>query len=159
VIIPVLGESRARDYLSPTPPERLVATGHANFFRLDGREQHKIGIRAAAVTGRAGYLRRVDAERSLLLVRSFVVNPSGDYIDAPWDAPDEWGYAFQSYNDNGSLGAFGELEYHTPAIGGNTGLDRYTDVSQLWAYTGPPADIERIAERLLGAESLRGLPS
>jgi hypothetical protein len=157
-IIPVLGETRARDYLDPTPPDRLLATSHAICFRLDGREQHKIGVRAAAVTGRAGYLRRVDAERSTLLVRSFAVNPSGEYVDAPWDAPDELGYAFQSYNDNGSLGAFGELEYHTPAIGGSTGLDRYSDVSQLWAYTGPPLDIERIAARVLGAESLRGLP-
>jgi hypothetical protein len=68
------------------------------------------------------------------------------------------GYAFQSYNDNGSLGAFGELEYHTPAIGGSTGLDSYTDVSQLWAYTGPSAHIDRIAAQLLGSESLRALP-
>ena len=158
VIIPTLGETRARDYLDQTLPERLVATGHAVYFRLDGREQHKIGVRAAAVTGRAGYLRRVGAERSMLLVRSFVVNPSGEYVDTPWDAPEEMGYAFQSYNDNGSLGAFGELEYHTPAIGGSTGLDRYTDVSQLWAYAGPAAHIERIAAQLLGAESLRAMP-
>jgi hypothetical protein len=158
-IIPVLGETRARDYLDPTPPERLVATGHAIYFSLDGREQHKIGVRAAAVTGRAGYLRQVDAGRSTLLVHSFVVNPSGEYVDAPWDAPDELGYAVQSYNDNGSLGAFGELEYHTPAIGGDTRLDHYTDVSQLWAYTGPPGQIGRIAGHLLGADSLRALPN
>ncbi len=157
-IIPVLGETRARDYFEPTPPERLLATRHAVYFRIDGREQHKIGVRAAAVTGRAGYLRRVDAERSTLLVRNFVVNPSGEYVDTPWDAPNELGYAFQAYNDNGSLGAFGELEYHTPAIGGSTGLDRYTDVSQLWAFTGPPTVIDRLATHLLGEESLRALP-
>jgi hypothetical protein len=154
-IVPVAGETHVRDFFVPTPPERLLSTAHAVGFRLDGREQHKIAVRAAALTGRAGYLRRDDAEHSTLLVRSFVVNPSGEYVDTPWDAPNELGYAFQSYNDDGKLGgAFGELEYHTPAIGGNTGLDQYTDVSQLWAYTGPTASIDRIAAQLLGADSL-----
>ena len=82
-----------------------------------------------------------------------VVNPSGDYIDTPWDAPDEVGYAFQSYN-GGSLGAFGELEYHTPAIGGNSGRDSCRDTSQLWAFSGPPTLIRKIAGHLLGEESL-----
>jgi hypothetical protein len=157
-IVPVWRETRARDILEATPPERLLTTRHAVCFRLDGRKQLKISLRAAAVTGRAGYLRAMDAERSSLLVRSFVVNPSGEYIDSPWDAPDEMGYALQSYNDGGVLGAFGEVEYHTPAIGGDTGLARYSDVSQLWAYTGPSPAIHDIAEHLLGAESLRALP-
>jgi uncharacterized protein DUF6786 len=157
-IVPVWGETRARDILEQTPPERLLTTRHAVCFLLDGHKQLKIALRAAAVTGRAGYLRAIDAERSMLLVRSFVVNPSGEYIDSPWDAPDELGYAFQSYNDGGGIGAFGEVEYHTPAIGGDTGLDRYSDVSQLWAYTGPSTAINHIAEHLLGVESLRALP-
>ena len=153
MIVPTLGETKVRDLFEPTGPERLAATRHAVHFLIDGREQHKIAVRALALRGRAGYLRTASPQRSTLLVRNFVVNPSGDYIDTPWDAPDEVGYAFQSYN-GGSLGAFGELEYHTPAIGGNSGRDSYRDTSQLWAFSGPPNLIRKIAGYLLGDESL-----
>ena len=153
MIVPLLGETRVRDLFEPTGPERLAASPHAVHFLIDGKEQHKISVRAAALTGRAGYLRAAGAGRSSLLVRSFMVNPSGDYIDTPWDAPDEKGYGFQAYN-GGDLGAFGELEYHTPAIGGASGQDSYRDVSQLWAFSGPTPVIRKIAGMLLGEASL-----
>ena len=154
VIVATWGRALVRDYFEPTGPERLVITKHGVRFRLDGQEQHKIAVRAADIQGRAGYLRALDPLRSTLLVRNFLVNSSGDYVDTPWQAPDELGYAFQSYNDGGQLGAFGELEYHTPAIGGSSGLHRHSDVSQLWAFSGLLAQIHRVAERLLGAESM-----
>ena len=153
MIVPLLGETRVRDLFEPTGPDRLSASRRAVHFLVDGREQHKIGVRAVALTGRAGYLRAAAPGRSSLVVRSFLVNPSGDYIDAPWDAPEERGYAFQAYN-GGDLGAFGELEYHTPAIGGAGGQDSYRDTSQLWAFSGPTGLIRTIAEKLLGADSL-----
>lgn len=154
MIVPTWGQTAARDFFEPTAPERLLSTPHAVHFRIDGLEQHKIGIRAEALTGRAGYLRAAGPGRHTLLVRQFGVNPSGDYIDVAWDALDGPGYAFESYNGGPALGAFGELEYHTPAIGGGTGLDRLTDTSQLWAYSGAPEQIAAIARRLLGAHSL-----
>jgi len=153
MIVPLLGETRVRDLFEPTGPNRLAVNHHAVHFLIDGKEQHKIGVRAAALTGRAGYLRASGPGRSSLLVRSFVVNLSGDYIDTPWEAPDEKGYGFQAYN-GGDLGAFGELEYHTPAIGGASGQDSYRDTSQLWAFSGPTPVIRKIGAKLLGEESL-----
>ena len=153
MIVPIWGETQVRDLFEPTGPERLAATRHAVHFLIDGREQHKISVRAVALKGRAGYLRTAWPERSTLVVRNFGVNPSGDYIDTPWEAPDEVGYAFQAYN-GGNLGAFGELEYHTPAIGGGSGQDSYRDTSQLWAFSGPTSLIRKIAGHLLGEESL-----
>jgi len=154
MIVPTWGATAARDFFEPTAPERLVSSRHAVRFLIDGLEQHKIGLRAEALTGRAGFLRTAGPERSALLVRQFVVNPSGDYIDTPWEARDQPGYAFQSYNGGEVLGAFGELEYHTPAIGGDSGQSSLTDTSQLWAFAGPSAQVEAIARRLLGADSL-----
>src|SRR5207248_2042079 len=122
MIVPLWSPTRVRDLFEPTGPDRLTSTPHAVHFLIDGREQHKIGLRPAVLKGRAGYLRASAPQHSTLIVRNFVVNPSGDYIDTPWLAPHEAGMAFQSYN-GGDLGAFGELEYHTPAIGGSTGLD------------------------------------
>jgi len=106
-----------------------------------------------AVRGRAGYLRPTGPQSSTLVVRNFVVNPSGEYIDKPWHAPEEPGMAFQAYN-GGDLDAFGELEYHTPAIGGAGGLDSYRDVRQMWAFSGPTTLVRKIAGHLLGEESL-----
>ncbi len=154
MIIPTWAATAARDFFEPTAPERLIAGRHAVRFLIDGLEQHKIGLRAEALTGRAGYLRSAGPSRSALLVRQFVVNPSGDYIDTPWEARDQPGYAFQSYNGGEALGQFGELEYHSPAIGGDTGQASLTDTSQLWAFSGPSAQIEAVARRLLGDNCL-----
>jgi len=153
VIVPIWSATSVRDLFEATGPDRLASSAHAVHFLIDGREQHKIGLRPAALTGRAGYCRAVSPQQSTLLVRTFVVNPSADYIDTPWQAPHEPGMAFQSYN-GGDLGAFGELEYHTPAIGGASGLDTYRDISQLWAFSGAPELIRNIAGHLLGPDSL-----
>ena len=153
MIVPVRGPTEVRDLFQPTGPERLASSQHAIHFLIDGREQHKIGVRPDALTGRGGYLRTVGPQHSTLIVRNFVVDPTGDYIDKPWDGPNEAGMAVQCYN-GGDLGAFGELEYHTPAIGGSSGLDSYRDTSQLWAFSGPTNLVRKIAGHLLGDDSL-----
>jgi hypothetical protein len=47
---------------------------------------------------------------------------------------------------------FSEMEYHVPAIGGVTGLNRMEDRSQLWAFRGAREDIVKIARSLLSNE-------
>jgi len=68
----------------------------------------------------------------------------------PWDDTTDLGYAVECYNDSGETGLFGELEYHTPAIGGGTGLTTYLDCSQVWAFRGEEQPIRTVGERLLG---------
>ena len=156
LIIPTLGRAEVRDYFEPTGPKNLSVTDHRVQFRIDGQERHKIGLRAASLIGRAGYLRILGNAQWNLVVRNFHVNPSGEYIDAPWDDPDDLGYAFQAYNDEGTLGSFGELEYHTPAIGGEAGSDFFADRSQVWAFEGEQARVLAIAEQLLGPNAMDG---
>ena len=38
-----------------------------------------------------------------------------------------------------------EVDYHVPAIGGDTGLNYIEDCSQLWAFRGSREDILKIA--------------
>ena len=47
----------------------------------------RFGIRAVATTGRAGYLYRTGAQFALV-IRSFFVNPPGEYVDIPWTEPE-----------------------------------------------------------------------
>jgi hypothetical protein len=113
--------------------------------------EHKLGIRATALTGRAGYL-HVTGDEASLVIRNFTVNPSGEYVDVPWTETENFGFAFQACNVNSNLGAFSELEYHVPAIGSPEGSSRSEDQSQLWAFRGPQPAIRSIAKRLLSSE-------
>ena len=151
IIISTRYRARVRDFMEPTGEAHLTIEDRCVRFRLDGRERHKIGIKPGPLTGRMGYLRRLDGgDAWTLVVRNFFVDPSAEYVDVPWDDPADLGYVVEIYNNNGEGGEFGEMEYHTPAIGGDTGLDSYLDRSQLWAFRGP-GDLIRVAgERLLG---------
>ena len=84
------------------------------------------------------------------MIRNAAVNPSAIYCDTPWDDPSDTGYAFQYFADNGDIGGFGELEYHSPAVGAGTGKLGMIDVSQLWAFEGSAHGIDTVMRTLLG---------
>jgi len=151
VIIPTLWQTVPRDYLERTGETHLATGPRAVWFKIDARQRHKISIRAAASTGRAGYIRPLSDGSSSLIVRSFAVNPSGEYVDTPFDQIEETGYAVQCYNDAGNLGDFGEIEYHSPAIGGTDLTKEYVDYSQVWAFRGSKEAIRQVCTLLLGA--------
>jgi hypothetical protein len=135
-------------------PARCISSDERTLrYRMNHAGDAKITIRAAAVTGRAGYLYSSGDQWSLV-VRNFTVDPSGEYADPPWDTPDDLGYAVQACNVNGTFGQFSELEYHAPAIGGNTGRKTCQDTSQVWAYRGPERSVRAIADALLGPSSM-----
>ncbi|MBI4550842.1 MAG: hypothetical protein HY710_01095 [Candidatus Latescibacteria bacterium] len=157
MVVPTTGRTQVRVYFGSPGSTRLSVDERVVHLRLDGHEQLKIGIRAAALIGRAGYVRPCQDDTWTLVVRNFQVNPSGEYVDVPWEATDDLGYAFQSYSDDGKMGDFGELEYHAPAIGGETGLTAYVDRSQVWAFRGARTHIHTIAECLLGQGTLSGI--
>jgi len=133
------------------PPEDLLTTDHLVRYRMRQQGEHKISVRAASIANRIGYLYPV-GDRWALIIRNIVVNPSGEYVDVPWDDTSYFGFAVQACNVNSKLGAFSELEYHTPAIGRNTGRLRCDDAAQVWAFRAPKAEIRAIAKTLLTPE-------
>jgi hypothetical protein len=150
ILVPTLSRSEPRTYFGDVGANYLKVSEGSVHLRIDGAQRYKVGLRATSLTGRAGYLRRLADGSVVLVVRNFDVDPSGEYVDVPWDAPDDLGYAFEAYNDDGYYGAFGELEYHAPAIGGDTGRTSGEDRSQVWAFHGPEGAVRAIAEALLG---------
>jgi hypothetical protein len=135
-------------YMGEIAAEDLVVSNRSVCYRMHAVGEHKIGLRAANVTGRVGYQYSADGQE-VLIIRNFFVNPSGEYVDVPWRESDNFGYAVQACNVNSGWGAFSELEYHVPAIGGATALSACEDVSQIWAFSGPPERIREAAEMLL----------
>ena len=151
LLIPTFGHAKPRHLFSTVgtiPPQDMITTDHLIRYRMRQKGEHKISIRAISVCNRIGYLYQVGEQWSLVIC-NFVVNPSGEYVDVPWDETDDFGFAVQACNVDGQLGAFSELEYHTPAIGHGTGCTRRDDVAQVWAFRGPKDEIDLIAKTLL----------
>lgn len=151
LLIPTFGRAQPRHIFSTIdniPPQDLITTDHLIRYRMRQKGEHKISVRAISVCNRIGYLHRT-GDRWALIIRNFVVNPSGEYVDVPWTETDFFGFAVQACNVNSKLGAFGELEYHVPAIGRDTGLIRCNDTAQVWAFRAGRDAIELIAKTLL----------
>jgi hypothetical protein len=119
-------------------------------YTMRARGEHKLGLQAGAVIGRAGYLHG-EGDEWCLVVRNFSVNPSGDYVDVPWTDTGSTGFAIEACNVNSHLGSFSELEYHVPAIGGPGGECACEDESQVWAFRGGREDILDAARTLISS--------
>jgi len=161
VLIPTVGSTLPRDFFEPTGPRHLIASPSGLRFVFDAHERHKIAVRATSLCGgRAGYFRRLARDEATLVVRNFALDPSGEYVDSPWDDPHDRGYALECYNDSGLNGDYGELEYHSPAIGEGTERGVCFDRAQLWGFQGSEVLIAEIMRRLLSSplteEFLRG---
>jgi hypothetical protein len=155
LLIPTYSRSQPKIYFGTKGtigPEDLIVGDHLVRYKMRQDGEHKLGIRAVATAGRVGYLYQENAQWALI-IRNFVVNPSGEYIDVPREAQDDLGYLAQACNVNSGLGSFSELEYHVPAIGKGTGLNRYNDSSQTWAYRGSREAIYEAAHILLTPEA------
>jgi hypothetical protein len=153
LFIPTYSRTEPRIYfgLVDTPPDELATSDRLVRFKMRAAGEHKIGVRAAITTGRIGYIYPTGNQHALI-VRNFFVNPSGEYADVPWTEPEDRGYSTQACSVNSRWGMFSEMEYHVPAIGEGTGLRQMEDRSQLWAFRGSRADIEKIARALLSNE-------
>ena len=153
LFIPTYCKSEPRIYfgLADTPSGELVVSDRLVRFKMRAAGEHKIGVRAAATTGRIGYIYPAGSKHALI-VRNFSVNPSGEYADVPWTEPEDRGYSAQACSVNSRWGMFSEMEYHVPAIGAGTGQSHREDRSQLWAFRGAQEDIKKIARTLLSNE-------
>src|SRR5581483_1251281 len=98
-LVPTHSSSQPKIYMGSIAPEDLIVQDHLIRYKMRAGGEHKLGVRAAALTGRAGYLRTTDREASLV-VRNFSVNPSGEYVDVPWTETKNFGFAFQACNVN-----------------------------------------------------------
>jgi len=122
-------------------------------YRMRSATTAKIAVHAIHLTGRMGYVRKNSEGGMDLIVRNFSVDPSGEYVDTPFDDESARGDAVQACKvSEKDIGSFSEIEHHSPAIGADTGLTTSTDVSQVWAFRGSPKVIARITEVLLGSK-------
>lgn len=150
LIIPTYAPCRPTPFFGTIPAGDLRVTKRCISYRMTAAGEQKIAVPAVATTGRMAYLHRA-GRSATLVVRSFQPDPSGIYADFPVGRPAETGYAVQACNVDSHWGAFSEMEHHAPAIGGDTGLRRHREVSQVWGFSGPREAIAEITQALCGA--------
>jgi hypothetical protein len=151
LLVPTHSRTEPKLLFGSISQEDLAAGDHLVRWRMRAAGDHKIAIRAVATTGRAGYLYGGGGTWALV-VRNFLVDPSGEYVDVPWTDTEDFGYSVQACNINSTMGRFSELEYHVPAVGRGTGRIRCEDVSRVWAFRGPRDSVLAVARRLLSPE-------
>ncbi|MCU6711207.1 hypothetical protein M6D81_21160 [Paenibacillus sp. J5C_2022] len=153
ILVPSYGPVRPRTMFSQTDTVNVELAPHGFRIPCEGVHSFKLSVDALSSTGRFGYLRRLDDNRSSLVVRQFTVHPSGIYPDYPPDDSHYKGSCMQFYYDGGQLGHFAELEYHSPALSIDV-PGASSDVSKVYYFVGPHDNIEQISQDLLGMRSV-----
>jgi len=154
LLVPTYCRTEPRIIFGPVPAEELSVSDRLFRWRMQGPGERKLSLRAVGIAGRIGYCRARGDGRWDLIARNVLINPSGHYVDAPWDALDDEGYAVQACSIDSDLGRFNELEYHVPAVESEQDPAECEDTSQVWAYRGTAEQIEAVVHSLLTPEPM-----
>ncbi len=152
MLIPTYSKSQPKLIMGSVSEGDLAVGERLIQYKMRSPGEDKIGIRAVATAGRVGYLYQT-GDLAALVIRNFFVNPSGEYVDVPWNNTEDFGYSTQACNVKSHQGPFSELEYHSPAIGAGTGRTEGVDESQVWAFRGAGHQVHLIAQTLLSPEA------
>ncbi len=144
-----MGQVVNDDYFGKVPPNRLQVGDKAIFFKGDGQARGKIGLspkRARPILG------SYDAANKVLTIVQYT-KPEGatDYVNSAWKIQDDPfnGDAANSYNDDGNLGEFFELESSSP-VKALAPQESISHVHRTIHMHGEEAELDRIAQATLG---------
>lgn len=137
------------NYFGKVPSDRLVVKEGVLFFRGDARFRSKFGLsprRSKDVLGSYDA-----ANRTLTIVKFTLPKGATDYVNSMWELQKEpfSGDAVNSYNDDGKLGKFFELESSSPALALKPGAAA-THRHQTIHLQGDEKDLDAIAQATLG---------
>jgi hypothetical protein len=130
--------------LSYGQPGAWRTASNSIIWRIEGNRNAKIGIAAAALTGRAAILQRLPSQQWSMIVRQFPVDVSARYGDHPYGVARE-DQVLQAWDGLG----FGEMEFHSPVLDAERGPRSLREQDQLWAFGGSAPAIAGLADSLL----------
>jgi hypothetical protein len=149
LIVPSVPDVEVSDYYEPVGPH-LSRSLNVTRVSVTGSHRFKIGFKAPHVFGRLGYINTGADGVEYLLVRNFLNDPSSIYAEESDVAIGRIGDSIHTYNDDGGLGGFGELEVRGRTIGGDSGRSESTDEFEMWCFRGEHKAITRLSQYLLG---------
>ncbi|HLX66460.1 MAG TPA: DUF6786 family protein, partial [Puia sp.] len=141
------------DYFGEIPADRMKIIDSVIYFRADGKSRGKLGIHPLRAKDFAG---SYDAERHLLTIIAFQLDPQGRYLNQEWNTakPPFSGDAMNAYNDgplaDGSqMGPFYELESVSPAAFlAPEGM--LVHGHAVFHFTGSEAGLDKVSRKVLG---------
>ena len=137
------------DYFGKVPADRLKNDGKTLYFRADGKYRSKIGLRPERAKSVLG---SYDAKAGVLTIVQYTL-PAGatKYVNSLWKLQDKpfGGDAINSYNDDGKMGGFYELETSSPAavLGPGATLEH---VHRTIHLRGSAAALDAVSKSVLG---------
>jgi hypothetical protein len=141
------------DYFGEIPADRIKIVDSVIYFKADGKNRGKLGIHPFRAKDFAG---SYDAERHLLTIIVFQLDPQGRYLNQEWNTmkPPFSGDAMNAYNDgplaDGSqMGPFYELESVSPAAFLAPG-GILVHGHAVFHFTGSEAGLDIVARKVLG---------
>lgn len=149
---PIVNDS----YFGNVPADRLMVRDNVLFFRADAQYRSKIGLSPRRARSPLGSYDA--ANRTLTLVKFTLPRGATDYVNSMWQLQDDpfSGDVVNSYNDDGALGDFYELESSSPALALGPGASA-THRQQTLHLQGNEEELDAIAQATLGVdlESIR----
>ena len=109
---------------------------------METDDNYKFSLHADECRGIMCY-RKSEADKSTLIVVRLHVLDQALYADTPASDLNDTGHAQQVYVDNGDMGGFGELEYHTPTLEKGQ-RDEIKDRGEVHAFVGPDEAIKEV---------------
>lgn len=141
------------NYFGKIPSERLVIKDSTLFLKADGKHRSKIGIAPKSARNVAG---SYDAEKGLLTVIQYDLDPQGQYMKSTWELhKDPYnGDALNAYNDGKladgtQMGPFYELESNSSVRALKEG-EAITHRQSTFHFEGNKAALNAIAQKVLG---------
>lgn len=137
------------DYFGKVPADRLKNDGKTLYFRADGKYRSKIGLRPERAKSVLG---SYDAKAGVLTIVQYTL-PAGatKYVNSLWKLQDNpfGGDAINSYNDDGKMGGFYELETSSPAAALSPGAT-LEHVHRTIHLRGSAAALDAVSKAVLG---------
>ena len=124
-------------------PHYDIVDGKISFSLPAENGSFKLGVPSDHTRGVMAYM-NLSGNQPYLVIRNFSFVKNGRYADAPLGSPDT-PCAQQFYFDDGNLGGFGEMEYHTEYLTPEN--PSINDVSYLRAYVGDADKLRNILEK------------
>lgn len=152
IVVPVQGAATPITYFGKQQWQKSGARLTASVPAAS--EPYKFGVLADHSKGLMVFL-RLNAPQPFVILRRFSVAAPELYFDAPFNDPQQRGVVQQIYVDNGALGGFGEIEYHTPAMAPDL-CSEVRDVCTTWAFAGPAQALSELVERVIGQLQEKG---
>lgn len=141
------------NYFGAIPADRLTVGDSAVFLKADGKYRSKIGLAPLSAKPVAGSF---DAEKGILTLVEYDLNPKGDYLKAAWENHEEpyKGDALNAYNDGPledgtQLGPFYELESSSSVRALKKG-EQLIHTHRTYHFEGDRTILDMIAQKLLG---------